>query len=65
MDHTFQYSKTIPVAAHFDVVICGGGPAGIGAAVAAAEKGAKTALIERGTFICFQHGNRSLRFYSQ
>lgn len=31
-----------------DVVVCGGGPAGVAAAVAAARKGAKTLLIERG-----------------
>ena len=51
MDRTFHYSKNIPVADHFDVVICGGGPAGIGAAVAAAENDAKTALIERFGFL--------------
>ena len=51
MDRSWQYSKTIPVSDHFDVVICGGGPAGIGAAVAAAENGAKTALIERFGFL--------------
>ena len=51
MDRTFRYSRTIPVAGPYDVVICGGGPAGIGAAVAAAENGAKTALIERFGFL--------------
>lgn len=48
---TITYSKTISVAEKYDVVVCGGGPAGIGAAVAAAERGAKTALIERLGFL--------------
>ena len=42
----YRYSKEIPVE-RYEVVICGGGPAGIGAAIAAAENGAKTLLIER------------------
>jgi len=33
-----------------DVVVCGGGPAGIGAALASARAGAKTLLIERHAF---------------
>lgn len=41
------YTKEIPTAGQFDVVVCGGGPAGIGAAIAAAERGAKTAIVER------------------
>jgi len=32
---------------NYDVIVCGAGPAGIGAAVAAARAGAKTLLIER------------------
>jgi hypothetical protein len=42
-----RYECELPVAGEYDVVVCGGGPAGIGAAVAAAECGASVALIER------------------
>ncbi|MBQ9501566.1 MAG: FAD-dependent oxidoreductase, partial [Lentisphaeria bacterium] len=31
----------------YDVVVCGGGVAGVAAAVAAARRGAKTALVEK------------------
>jgi len=48
---TLQYTKSVPVLAHYDVIVCGGGAAGIGVALAAAEKGAKTALIERFGFL--------------
>ncbi len=37
---------TTPIAGHCDVLICGGGPAGISAAVAAARSGARVTLIE-------------------
>ena len=40
--------QSVPV---YDVVVVGGGPAGIGAALAAAKTGAKTALIERDSLI--------------
>ena len=40
-------NKSIRVAQECDVVVVGGGPGGIGAAVAAARHGAKTVLIER------------------
>ena len=43
--------QTIPIAAHVDVLICGGGVAGTAAAVAAARNGAKTLLIERAGFL--------------
>ena len=41
------YQKEIDVLERYDVVVAGGGPAGICAAVAAARQGKKTALIER------------------
>ncbi len=41
------YQKSLQVAAYYDVVVIGSGPAGICAAVSAARMGAKTALIER------------------
>ncbi|HEX7474974.1 MAG TPA: FAD-dependent oxidoreductase [Dehalococcoidales bacterium] len=39
--------RQIPIYQESDVVVVGGGPAGIGAAVAAARNGAKTTLLER------------------
>ena len=41
----------VPVAGSYDVVVCGGGPAGFVAATAAARCGARTALIERYGFL--------------
>src|SRR5690606_13472900 len=38
--------KDIPVVQQTDVIICGSGPAGIGAALAAARTGARVQLIE-------------------
>ncbi|MGB5049512.1 MAG: FAD-dependent oxidoreductase [Caldilineaceae bacterium] len=43
----YTYSKTLPVIATPDVLVCGAGLAGIGAAVAAARAGASTLLVER------------------
>ncbi|MBN1347668.1 MAG: FAD-dependent oxidoreductase [Phycisphaerae bacterium] len=39
-------ARDVPVVEHADVVVCGGGPAGVAAAVAAARSGAKTRLLE-------------------
>lgn len=40
-------AKECPIIREVDVVVCGGGPGGIGAAVAAARQGMKVALLER------------------
>ena len=47
---TFCYSKEMPVKARPDVLVCGAGLAGIGAAVAAARGGAKAMVVERNGF---------------
>ena len=44
---TPKHSRLKARSNKYDVVVVGGGPAGIGAALAAAKTGAKTALIER------------------
>ncbi len=42
-----ERTEEIPNAGTFDVIICGGGPAGVGAAIAAGRSGVKTLLVER------------------
>lgn len=44
-------AQSIPIFDRVDVLVCGGGVAGIAAAVAAARAGAKTLLIERAGFL--------------
>ena len=39
--------KELPVSYEVDVLVCGGGPSGIAAAVSAAKNGAEVMLIER------------------
>ena len=46
-----SYSRELPIIGPFDVLVCGGGPAGIAAAVTAAENGAKVALIEQNSYL--------------
>lgn len=46
-----KQEREIPVVGKYDVVVCGGGPGGIMAAIAAARGGAKTCLIERYGFL--------------
>src|SRR6266540_3218634 len=40
-------SRRVPIVAETDVLVVGGGPAGVGAAVAAKREGARTVLAER------------------
>lgn len=47
MDFIRLPEAEVPVAVEADVVVVGGGPAGVGAAVRAARAGAKTFLIEK------------------
>lgn len=51
MDYRTAYitepAREVPVRWEADVVVCGGGPAGTAAAIAAARHGAKTLLLER------------------
>ncbi|MDP9876710.1 hypothetical protein J2W25_001428 [Variovorax boronicumulans] len=44
-------ARALPVFGDFDVVVVGGGPAGIAAAVSAARHGARTLLVERYGFL--------------
>lgn len=46
-----KHSFSVMPAGNYDVIVCGGGPAGFIAATAAARQGAKTALIEKYGFL--------------
>ena len=46
-----EQSREIPIAGECDVLVVGGGPAGVGAALAAARTGAKTTLVEHYGFL--------------
>lgn len=46
LNYITESVRQTPVAGEYDVVVCGGGPAGIAAAIQAARRGAKTRLLE-------------------
>jgi len=47
MKTVYEQSKSVPIKGSFDVVVMGGGPAGVSAAIAAARTGVNVALLER------------------
>ena len=50
-DWVKEPAREIPVSAEAEVVVLGGGPAGVAAAVSAAKTGAKVIMLERYTFL--------------
>ena len=46
-----ESSRQVPVVADVDVLVVGGGPAGLGAGLAAAREGASTLMVERNGFL--------------
>src|SRR5438046_2392642 len=49
--HITEPSRQVPVYSEYEVVVLGGGPAGMAAAVAAARAGRRTLLLERYGFL--------------
>lgn len=47
MDYHLEPPRRLPITKSVDVIVVGGGPAGLAAAIASARSGAKTLLIER------------------
>ena len=45
------YSKKVPLKKTYDVVVCGGGVAGVAAAVSAAKNGCSTLLLEKSNIL--------------
>ena len=45
--HITEPQRSLPIRAECDVLVVGGGPAGISAAIAASRNGAETVIVER------------------
>lgn len=50
-DYILEEARRTPVVRKVDVLVCGGGVSGVGAALGAARAGAKTMVIERNAFL--------------
>lgn len=48
---SISYSRSIPVKKGYDVIVCGGGVAGVAAAVSAAQNGLSTLLLEKSNIL--------------
>lgn len=48
---TYKEEKTIEVRGHSDVIVVGGGPSGVAAAISAARHGASVTMIEKSTIL--------------
>ena len=48
---TITLSKKLSVKKHYDVIVCGGGVAGVAAAVSAANNGSSVLLIEKSNIL--------------
>ncbi len=51
MTNAISYTDNVPLTGEAEVIVVGGGPAGIGAAIASARNGARTVLVERYGFL--------------
>ena len=53
MRYYHEGARDIPVVAETEILVAGAGPAGIGAAIAAARCGAKVMLVEKCGYLLF------------
>ncbi len=51
MNNTMTYSRSVPIKQAYDVIVCGGGVAGVAAAVSAARHGLSTLLLEKSNML--------------